>query len=401
MLTNTLFVKNDWVSLGKKWGDLPPRIKRAAKQDFLIPRAIRAKVLPSPGISVQDVLAFTLPNQVIAVSNISPAGYFSRNVPDAASEASVARLRRLPVPHTFVVKKLVDLQHQAWLDGFQSVRYVHLSDAVTTHFPLWLVSFWDAVVDLRKNVYAPWSTAREWLNAEIRQNRSVERHELAGDAKVLLAALPWDSEVVKDMWRYLGTQWTTSSQQNNMLDDLSDRIAAQPHLAATMTVKNLAFSAKILEAAAGKHTGTYQSAKTFAWLRTIGDNIAVGKQQILTQHHLGKDNRHWVGLVVDGEHETIHYGDSFGSNMPSDVREAYQWWLAQHSKSTFALRTLAIAVQDDNSSCGFLATNSLEHFAFPDTVPLLPCSEIQIKRLRTFILVAQQMLDQVHCKTRL
>jgi len=47
-----------------------------------------------------------------------------------------------------MVRKLVDLQHQAWLDGFQSVKYVHLSDAVTTHYPLWLVSFWAAVLDL-------------------------------------------------------------------------------------------------------------------------------------------------------------------------------------------------------------------------------------------------------------
>jgi len=229
----------------------------------------------------------------------------------------------------------------------------------------------------------------------------VERRELAGDAKVLLAALPWDSEVVKAMWRYLGTQWTTSCQQDDMLDNLSDRITTQPDLVATMTVKNLALSAKILEAAAGKHTGTYQSAKTFAWLWAIGDDIAVGKQQILTQHHLGKENRHWVGLVVDGKHEIIHYGDSFGTDMPSDLREAYQWWLSQHSQSTFALRTLAIAVQelDDNSSCGFLATNSLEHFAFPDTIPLLLRSEIQMKRLKTFILAAQQMLDQVWCKS--
>jgi hypothetical protein len=167
-----------------------------------------------------------------------------------------------------------------------------------------------------------------------------------------------------------------------------------------ITVKNLALSAKILEAAAGKDTGTYQSAESLAWLRAIGDDIAVGKKQILTQHHLRKDNHHWVGLVVDGEHKIIHYGDLFGSDMPSDIWEAYQWWLLQHSKSTFAIRTLAIAVQelDDNSSCGFLATNSLSHFTFPDTVPLLLHSEIQIEMLKTFILAAQRMLDQVQCK---
>jgi len=81
----------------QKMGRLPLHIKCAGKQDFVIPRAIHAKVLPSPGISVQDVLAFTLPNQVITSLTLT-CGYFSHNVPDAVSEASLTRLQRLPVP---------------------------------------------------------------------------------------------------------------------------------------------------------------------------------------------------------------------------------------------------------------------------------------------------------------
>lgn len=42
---------------------------------------------------------------------------------------------------------------------------------------------------------------------------------------------------------------TMSSQQNDMLDTLSDHITTQPELADRMCVNRLALSAKIMEAA--------------------------------------------------------------------------------------------------------------------------------------------------------
>jgi hypothetical protein len=50
---------------------------------------------------------------------------------------------------------------------------------------------------------------------------------------------------------------------------------------------------------------------------------------------------------------------------------------------------------DDTSSCGFLSDNSLQHFAFPDTVPLIAQSEIQVARMKAFLLLGQEVLDQV------
>jgi hypothetical protein len=104
-----------------------------------------------------------------------------------------------------------------------------------------------------------------------------------------------------------------------------------------------------------------------------------------------------VSLVVDGEHDTVRYGDSFGDDMPSDLWDACQWWLTQHKKSPFTLETLPIGVQElhDTSSCGFLSHNSLEHFAFPESDPLLACSGIQAARMSHFILASQQILAQV------
>jgi hypothetical protein len=45
MSTDALFIKSKWVSLGKKWGDIPPIVKHTGKKEFLIPTNIGAKIL--------------------------------------------------------------------------------------------------------------------------------------------------------------------------------------------------------------------------------------------------------------------------------------------------------------------------------------------------------------------
>lgn len=398
MSLRTPFIKAEWVSVGKKWNDIPPRVRRVAKQDFLIPNAIRARVLPPPGNSVKQMLEFTLPSYTVSIGTCSPERFFSRNSPDTISDFSITRLRRLPTPAASVVGKLIEFRRQAWLDGYRSVKYCHLHDSVATHFPLWIISFWAEALELRKTVREPWIGAKEWLNAQVRQKISVERRQLAEAAIVLLATLPWDSMPVRTLWRYLGPHWTTGTQQNDLLDILSDHITAQPVLAEHLQVKGLALSAKIIEAAAMQNTTTYKTAQTFRWIRNLGEEVVHGRKGVLTIHHLGEDNQHWVAIVIDGEHETIHYGNSYGTNMPFELLDAYQWWLSQHALSPFAIEKLPITSQEDTSSCGLLSHNSLGHFAFPDTIPLIASSGIQAARMKTFLLMAERIVDQVYFK---
>jgi Ulp1 protease family, C-terminal catalytic domain len=108
--------------------------------------------------------------------------------------------------------------------------------------------------------------------------------------------------------------------------------------------------------------------------------------------HLGKTNPHWVAIVVDAKRGAIKYGDSFGNDMPFYLLEAYQWWLSQHSSTPFALEELPIATQTDSSSCGFLSNNSLEHYAFPESVPLIRNFDIAAVRMKTFLLIGNQIL---------
>ncbi|KIM92294.1 hypothetical protein PILCRDRAFT_361 [Piloderma croceum F 1598] len=232
MSAYTPVIKAEWIS--------------AAKQDFLVPDAVGTKILPLPGTSIKQMLEFTLPRHTISVNVHSSESFFSHNSLDTTSDALMIRLRRLPTPAASVVGKLVELRCQAWLDGYQSVNYIHLCDAVSTHFPLWVISFWAKALDLCKMVHEPWVGAKVWLNTEVKQKISAEQRQLAERATILLATLPWDNNPVHSLWCYLGPHWTTGTQQSDLLDILSDRITAQPALAGRLQVKGLALSPKIL-----------------------------------------------------------------------------------------------------------------------------------------------------------
>jgi hypothetical protein len=164
--------------------------------------------------------------------------------------------------------------------------------------------------------------AREWLGTELRQQRSRERCALAEDAKAFFRALPWDN-AVRNMWRFIGPHWTTSSMQNDLLGELSNCITAWPHLTTRLQVRNL--SLKIMEAAATQTSDTYQTAQSFRWIRALGKDRILHQQTVLTLHHLGNNNKHWVSLVIDGEHQTMHYGNLYGTEIPPDLVTACQW----------------------------------------------------------------------------
>jgi hypothetical protein len=130
-------------------------------------------------------------------------------------------------------------------------------------------------------VCEPWIGAKEWLNAQVRQKISMERRELAEAATVLLATLPWDSMPVHTLWCYLGPHWTTGTQQNDLLDILSDHITTQPALAEQLQVKGLALSTKIIEAAATQNATAVRGPPISAQLRVQLRSISA---QLRSEH---------------------------------------------------------------------------------------------------------------------
>jgi hypothetical protein len=311
----------------------------------------------------------------------------------------------MPTPR--VIKELVQVRHQAWLDGFKSVKYTHLSIGITTHFPLWLILFWNEVHELRTTVHNPWIKVKAWLMMELHQKKALQHRTYAEDVNIFLTELPWginkcgvlDTEPIDTMWCYLGPHFTTRSQQNDLLEILHNCIVTDPGLVQRLHVEGVALTAALKGAVATRGMDTYHTGQQFAWIRAIGDDLMKQEQALLTMAHLGDDNKHWVGIVIDARDKVIYYGDSLESPIPPDLLETYQWWILQHSTSSFDLQDLPITHQEDGSSCGILADNGLSHFAFPELFPLFKSFEVHAARMSTFTHIANHILEQVSIHT--
>ena len=193
----------------------------------------------------------------------------------------------------------------------------------------------------------------------------------------------------------MGPRFTSGSQQNDLLEILRSHIAADPILVQQFRVEGVDITAKLMEAAATKGTDAYQTEQRFAWVRSIGDDMMKRQQAVLTMAHLGNKNKHWVGLVVDARDKAIYYGDSLDSPIPPNLLETYQWWILQHSSTSFDLKNLPITHQEDGYLCGILADNALAHFALLKLFPLFKSFEARAARMSAFVRVAYHILEQV------
>jgi hypothetical protein len=406
-MVTSCFIEGEWLSLGKKWGDVPPKVKHATTQIFTVPKYIHQQLLPSPKLSIHQFIDFPLPKPVAVVCVIPLSEFFSCYDPEPITERLLERIRRLSIPTPTVIKELVQIRHQAWLNGFKSVKYTHLSTGVTTHFPLWLISFWNEVHELRTTVRNPWIKAKAWLMTELHQNKALQCRTYVEDVNILLTELPWginkcdvlDTEPIHTMWRYLGPHFTTGSQQNDLLEILHNHIITNPGLVQCLCVKGVALTAALKGAVATRGMDAYHTGQQFAWIRAIGDDLMKQEQALLTMAHLDDDNKHWVGIVINAQDKVIYYGDSLESPIPPDLLETYRWWISQHLTSSFDLQDLPITRQEDGSSCGILADNSLSHFAFPELFLLFKSFEVRAARMSTFARIANHILKQVSMRT--
>ena len=199
----SLGLPDGWISQEEQWS--------AFQNEFTIPASIQNTLLPSPNISLKALASFALPVMVEKSTNHEyGTDYFTANPSISITPPVLMRLQHLPMPERSTIKELVEIGHQAWLNGAKSVRYAHLSNdsKTTTDFPLWTVTFWNRVLDA-KEVSSKWIDSVDWVMAQLHQKKSEERRILAEQAMLYIAALPWavnkpsglsDNEPIHSLW---------------------------------------------------------------------------------------------------------------------------------------------------------------------------------------------------------
>ncbi|KAJ6449834.1 hypothetical protein C8R47DRAFT_336958 [Mycena vitilis] len=265
MATNDTPQKSDWIGQGKVWALTPPRIRRIAADVFRIPQEVEHELLPSPYLPIAQFTEFRLPLQNAAATSHLPSEYFSSTAPDAISDqAFLLRARLLSIPDAKTIHRLVACSRQHWLDGMQFIVYRHLNGD-TTHFGPWILTFWLAVSDIKRDAWAHLRRSQEWVK---RQRKLVKanpaRAALAEEAALMLTMLPWgtckpnglsDAEPLHSLWRLLGPNWLSDSQMDDMLELLRLKINASPHLIKNTRAWGTVLVPKILEAYRAADTG--------------------------------------------------------------------------------------------------------------------------------------------------
>jgi len=410
---------DDSSEIGNVWSSkLPPRLKCSAKAIFALPYLTRQELLPDPSLSIKALTDFLLPlqqpNPTKELSILSQI--FSKDAPSTLSESLMMRLRYLPTPDPITIRQLVEFSRQAWLDGFQSVRYAHLrsgtGSGTVTCFPLWVITFWNEILDVKK-IRGRWITSRDWIKVQLKQNKSMERREMAEQASNMLNVLPWGknrpdglshgSDPIHTLWRYLGPNWLSDSEQNEMLELIREKCLDSPEKCSQFRIQNTHFAAKLLEAF-DSGSDVYQDKSSFGWLRHLGEDVAQEWSTVITVVHLGPLNNtpHWVPLVI--QKTKVYFGDSFRTGMPEKLQTACLWWLRQHHHIDLteiidpSIHTLPITTQIDHHSCGILADNALDHHVNGGRSPLLGSANLDIiaQRLKRFNLVSQHIVARVH-----
>ncbi|KAG6806250.1 hypothetical protein H0H92_012064, partial [Tricholoma furcatifolium] len=320
----------------------PTSLKKEIKKLFRIPEEIYNRLLPAPTASLINFSSHTLPLVDDSCSaSPPPAAFFSTNEPACISSNHILRLRRLRLPKKSTIRCLVEASRQAVLDGCSSVQYAHLDGATTTYYPVWIITYWNLVLDLQ-NPIKEWARCREWVEQEARQNKCAERRELAEESCMLMNDIPWNiakpglssRERTHTMFRMLGNNWLAESDIIDMLDLLKSKVSSNMDWIQRFSVQDVYVTRKLLQ---GYRDGAeaYLQKPEYGWLRRIGEQLVHDGASLMTVASLenlqSDGQRHWVAIVIDFRHRVLRYGDSLLRSIPQELKEAYQWWMSQHS----------------------------------------------------------------------
>ena len=411
-------------SLGFPDGSVSQEEKRlAADNEFKIPASIHRSLLPSSNISLKALASFSLPPMLEKSTNHQCTDYFTANPPVSITPPVLMRMQHLPMPERSTVKELVEIGAQAWLNGAKSVHYAHLGDdsKTTTDLPLWTITFWNRVLDTRE-VRSKWVKCVDWVMVQLHQKKSEERRMLAKQAMLYIAALPWDvekprglsdNEPIHSLWRYLGPNWLSGSNQNDLLELLRHQLAGQPDVARKYRVENTDTAEKLLSVYRSRQQIHYAEERSLEWLRTLAKDLIQNAATLIMVQNLTNitGSPHWVPLALSVDKYTLLFGDSLGNGIPEELRKAYTWWMAQHkitkpesptskkfeADTPITVNPMSIGRQIDGHACGVLANNALHHLIEPNRIPLNSGStgDVIKERLQLFNNLSSNIIRRV------
>ena len=186
-----------------------------------IPPEIHKAILPDKDLSILDILKFPLP--AVARSITGPynqvQNFLSHLIPTVTS---IDKIQAIPTPPLAVLDELV---RSPELSVSQSVLCSHTHGSSRERLPMWILSYWVEVFQLRP-------LKKKWLDADESLQKQENHKQHTDDTKVMikqvynaLACISWASNIqgfsasitTDHLATYLTRDWFSDEHENQML----------------------------------------------------------------------------------------------------------------------------------------------------------------------------------------
>ena len=291
---------------------------------FEIPADAQRRILPDETLSILEFLQFLLPNISGAAPQQRASAFWSHHEPNVRG---IEEIRKILLPPAETLAELVKAGKTAVSSSTKSIRCPHMPSGSGRNLPMWIITYWAEVLELRRTYRKAWVKAEEFLRRGKKLWKSSSSGEtmdkVMQEAYDVLSYLPWsgnicgfdDDEPLHTLATYASRAWLSTLHENQMLDLLRrDLLLTQSNI----EIGNMAFFTTLRKAYDCRDTGEYDESNHFARTRSIAQALETGQRDGFgTMVHINGD--HWVAIALDFKYSLIWYGDSFGKAAVEEV----------------------------------------------------------------------------------
>lgn len=351
---------------------------------------LSTQLLPSVTLTVQEFLAYKLPSVAPNIRFTRPNKYLSILEPNVDD---VEEFAKLTLPPSGVLDSLREMDKS----GARSIICPHETSAGGKRYPMWLLTYWLQVKDVR-GVQCQWRSAVSNLHERIKEKDN-QSSELVQTVDTVVSHLPWAGEIpgfntktdMRFISFYLTTQWLTDDHESLMLELL--RRETEQLEGVHINFQDPFFIP--LLCAAYDNRSNYGTDSSYQWLRDLGTDLGSHyHSHLVTISNINQN--HWGAIIVDFDQKLVQYGDSMDRLVKAGVKSALNWWLYIHTGQGFAYTKLPTTRQEDSHSCGILAWNAIAHYFFPKRHPLMDASRMRDERLQILLKILGYSKPEFH-----
>ncbi|KAJ7708426.1 hypothetical protein B0H16DRAFT_1481388 [Mycena metata] len=391
-ITDRPFLPADWIGKGKQYLGAPWEVINAKNTAFALP-AKAAETIPDGTLPVLKFVDLVQGGPSLRLTlgihpdDLEKGPWQKKNrqngelvhpesqlwFSNEEATADISLLKGRSIPPAAVLDLLCRKSGQAWITGAKSITDPRFNDGAE-RFPLETLTYWGNMAEVIEE-QSTWKRTVNWVNNELKKAKDGDTKSALEDVRTELGSMGWKAPLpycnrtttTLDQAEFLGSVWLRTTNVDIMMEDLRERVASDPELAAKVIVAPLAFSDAIL----GLKKGGEGNKLLKSYEREIREG---GKEKIIFPANIG--NQHWVGGEMDFKQATIGFGDSVPGYFKAPaklIKNLGDWgWQRFGDKFQWDYDALEHGVQRDGFSCGIVTRNTVERKVYPATPLWIP-----------------------------